>query len=375
MKKVLFVATVVKQHIMVFHIPYLKLFKENGYEVHVCAKNDYEDKDDCEIPYCDKLYDLPFERSPFKKNNLYVLKKLKNIIDNNKYDIIHCHTPIGGALTRLASIKARRNSSKIIYTAHGFHFYKGAPLLNWLVYYPVEKWLARYTDVLITINKEDYIRAKKFKAKKVQYIPGVGLDTKKFSGIVIDKSVKRRELSIPDGAFLILSVGELNKNKNHETVIKALAKLNNPNVYYVICGQGVLEEQLQGLIKELGLEEQVKLMGFRRDIAEICKASDVFAFPSKREGLGLAALEAMASGLPIVTSNIHGIVDYSKDGVTGFSCCPTDIDGFARALNKLIKNKELCKDFGKSNIDIVKKYDLDVVIEKMKDIYGGFRNE
>ena len=163
MKKVLFVATVVKTHIMVFHIPYLEWFKKNGYEVHVCAKNDYENKDECIIPYCDKYHDLPFERSPFKANNLKVYKKLKEIINTNNYDIIHCHTPMGGALTRLAAHKARNRGTKVLYTAHGFHFYKGSPLINWLVYYPVERWLARYTDVLITINEEDYNRIKESK--------------------------------------------------------------------------------------------------------------------------------------------------------------------------------------------------------------------
>lgn len=156
MKKVLFIATVVKHHIMAFHIPYLELFRKNGYEVHVAAKNDYENKEECNIPFCNKLFDLPFERSPMKQNNIYVYKELKNIIHSNNYNIIHCHTPVGGALGRLAARNAQEKGTKVIYTAHGFHFFKGAPLINWLAYYPVERWLARYTDVLITINKEDY---------------------------------------------------------------------------------------------------------------------------------------------------------------------------------------------------------------------------
>jgi glycosyltransferase involved in cell wall biosynthesis len=142
MKKVLFVATVVKLHIMVFHLPYLEWFKKNGFEVHVAARNDYENKDECKIPFCDRYYDLPFERSPLKNNNFYVQKKLKKLIEINKYDIIHCHTPIAGALTRLVARKSRKNGTNIIYTAHGFHFYKGAPIKNWLIYYPIEKWFS-----------------------------------------------------------------------------------------------------------------------------------------------------------------------------------------------------------------------------------------
>lgn len=372
MKKVLFVATVVKLHIMVFHLPYLEWFKNNGYEVHVCARNDYENKEDCKIPFCDEYYDLPFKRSPFKLGNIKVYRNLKDIIDLNNYDIIHCHTPMGGVLTRLASRTARKKGTRIIYTAHGFHFFKGAPLINWIVYYPVEWWLSRYTDVIITINKEDYYRAKKlFKAGEIEYIPGVGIDTEKISGIIIKKLEKRRDLEVPEDAFVILSVGELNKNKNHESVIKALVKLNNPEIHYLICGQGRLESYLRDLIKELGLEKQVHLLGFRNDIPEICKASDLFVFPSLREGLGLAALEAMACGLPIVTSNVHGIIDYSIDGETGYTFAPLDIDNISKCINHLFNNKSEQGKMGLNNIIAVKKYDKKNILILLEKIYNS----
>ena len=163
---------------MVFHLPYLEWFKKNGYETHVCARNDYENMEDCRIPYCDKYFNFPFQRSPFKFKNIMVYYQLKRLIESNHYDVIHCHTPMGGVLTRFAARKVRRKGTKIIYTAHGFHFYKGAPLKNWLLYYPVEKLLSRFTDVIITINKEDYYIAQRFKAKQIDYIPGVGIDVK-----------------------------------------------------------------------------------------------------------------------------------------------------------------------------------------------------
>ena len=190
MKKVLFVATVVKTHIMEFHIPYLKMFKEMGWETAVAARNDYENPADCVIPYCDTYYNVPFERNPLKPGNLKAYKELKHIIDEGEYDIIHCHTPVGAMLTRLAAKQARKQGTKVFYTAHGFHFYKGAPVINWILYYPVEKWLSRYTDVLITINKEDYERAKTFKAGKVCYVPGVGIDLKKFNAGYVNKEQK-----------------------------------------------------------------------------------------------------------------------------------------------------------------------------------------
>lgn len=370
MKKVLFVATVVKTHLMEFHIPYLKLFKENGFEVHVCSRNDYKNKEDCKIPYCDKYFDIPFERSPFSLSNIKVYKELKRIIESNQYDIIHCHTPVGGALTRLAAKKIRKSGTKVIYTAHGFHFYKGAPIKNWLLFYPIERVLTKYTDVLITINKEDYNLANKyFKVGKLEYIPGVGIDVDKFNKVVINKSEKRKELGVPEDAFIVLSVGELNKNKNHETVIKAIAKINNPNVYFLVCGQGELKNYLQAFIKEMRLENQVKLLGYRRDIAEIINVADVFTFPSFREGLSVALMEVMAVGIPIICSNIRGNTDLIEDGKGGYLVEANDVDAFENRINKIIKTVEIKEKMGEFNKKAILKFDINNVKKDMKRIY------
>lgn len=354
MKRILICSTILVT-VKAFLIHHIRLLQNMGYRVDVAGFKDTSELD-CVV---DNVYDITFQRTPFSKFNIIASHRLKEIVRNNNYDMIHFHTPVASAFGRWAVKEFRNNGTKVFYTAHGFHFFKGAPLKNWLIYYPVEKFLARYTDVLITINKEDYLRAKRsFRVGRVEYIPGVGLDTKKFYDVVVDKLEKRKEIGIPEDAFVVLSVGELNKNKNHETFIKAVAKLNNSNVYYVICGEGSFEKYLRDLINKLGLESQVKLLGFRRDIAEICKVSDVFAFPSKREGLGLAALEAMASGLPIITSNVHGIVDYSIDGITGFTCNPTDVNGFTNAINYLIEDEVLKTRMGENNAKVVHKYDV-----------------
>jgi glycosyltransferase involved in cell wall biosynthesis len=372
MKKVLFVATVVKLHMMVFHIPYLEFFKKNGYEVHVSARNDYDNKEECIIPFCDKFYDLPFERSPIRKNNLLVYKDLKNIVDTEVYEIIHCHTPMGGALGRLAAHSARKKGTKVVYTSHGFHFFKGAPLINWFAYYPVERWLARYTDVLITINKEDYEFAKKFKANRIEYVPGVGIDTDKFKTVVTDRELKRSELGLTKHAIVVLSVGELNKNKNHEIVIRAIGKINNPDINYIICGQGKLYGYLKSLSKELGIENQVHLLGFRNDIPEICKMADLFVFPSHREGLSVALMEAMASGLPVVCSNIRGNSDLIEDGKGGYLVKPGDVEGFAKYIDKFITDGEIGVDFGKLNHKIIEDYSIEYVLKIMEDIYFNY---
>lgn len=315
---------------------------------------------------------LSFSRSPMSMDNLKAYKQLKKLIKHGNYDIVHCHTPNASVITRLACRKYRKkNNLKVYYTAHGFHFYKGAPKLNWLVYYPIEKFCSRFTDKLITINSEDYELAKsKFKAKEVHYVPGVGLDLSRFEDVQVDKLAKRREIGVPEDAKLLFSVGELNENKNHQVIIRALAKLNDSNIHYVIAGIGDKKESLCMLAKELGIEEQVHLLGFRKDIPELNYIADVFCFPSYREGLGLASIEAMSCGLPIITSNVHGINDYSVDGVTGYKCAPTDVDGFAKAIKKLTSSDLNSKSLmGARNREISKGYDVTQILPQIINLY------
>lgn len=372
MKKVLFVATVVKTHIMEFHIPYLKMFKEMGWETAVAARNDYENPADCVIPYCDAYYNIPFERNPLKPGNLKAYTKLKKVIDAGGYDIIHCHTPVGAMLTRLAAKQARKNGTKVFYTAHGFHFYKGAPAINWLLYYPVEKWLSRYTDVLITINKEDYERAKTFKAGRVCYVPGVGIDLKKFATSDELHKEKRswlcKEFDIPEDAMILLSVGEVNKNKNHRVVIEALGKLKRKDIYYVICGRGPLRDAYVSLAEQLNIGKQVILTGYRTDVADFYKAADVFVFPSFREGLPVSVMEAMASGLPIIATSIRGSSDIVKESINGKLLKPDDVDGFANVI-ETFRNKELLNSIAKTNAQEAGKYDLNAVIKLYQEAY------
>jgi glycosyltransferase EpsD len=247
MKRVLFVATITK-HITTFHIPYLKWFKENGYEVHVASNGESN------ILYCDNHFNLPIQRSPYSMKNLKAYKMLEKIVKENDYDIVHCHTPMGGVLARLATRKSRKDGLKVIYTAHGFHFYKGAPLINWMIYYPIEKYLSKYTDIIVTINKEDYERAKnKFKKTKVEYVPGVGIDTEKFRQEILstEKEEYYKEIGISEKDFILTCVGELNKNKNQIMIIKAMQGISKkyPDIKVLLVGSGSLEQYYKKKIK------------------------------------------------------------------------------------------------------------------------------
>lgn len=317
-----------------------------------------------------QVHNLNLSRSPFDKANYYGYKQLKSIIQEGKYDVIHTHTPIASALVRVAC--RRNNDIKVIYTAHGFHFYRGAPLLNWFLYYPVEKWLLRHTDILITINKEDYERAKRsFKASGIEYVPGVGVDVYKYGSVVVDRKAKRSELRLDEDDFVLVSTGELNDNKNHKTVIHAVHKLNNSRVKYLICGQGTLEEELLHLVQELGLEHQIELLGYRSDITEINRIADVFVFPSFREGLSVALMEAMACGLPVVCSNIRGNRDLIEDGKGGFLVEPKDVVRLTQSIEMLVENDSLRERMGNHNKEKIQGYDIKIVLEKMKSIYGS----
>ncbi|QCR31886.1 glycosyltransferase family 4 protein [Lysinibacillus sp. SGAir0095] len=376
MKKVLFVATVVKKHINVFHLPYLKWFKENGYETHVCARNDFDDPDELSIPFCDKYYDLPFERSPLKTKNINIYKQLKKIIKSNSYDLIHCHTPMGGVLTRLAAKSSRKNGTKVLYTAHGFHFFKGAPLRNWLLYYPIEKWLSKHTDCLITINREDYQTVKsKLKTVNINMVNGVGIDCSKFIPQTSETKVKiRREYGYSEQDFILIYAGELSYRKHQDLLIKAVSHLSNkiPNIKLLLIGEGDLLAQYKQQVTDLGLKEKVKFLGFRKDVSNLMLIADVSVSSSRQEGLPVNVMEAMATGLPLVVTDCRGNRDLVIDGENGFVVGIDDVDNFALSVEKLFFSDNTRYLFGRASLNMVETYSLSKVIEEMKGIYSKY---
>ena len=315
-------------------------------------------------------------RSPFSKSNIIAYKQIVKLINDENIDYIHCNTPVGGLIGRLAGKKCK--VKKVIYQAHGFHFYKGASKKNWLIYYPIEKWLAHYTDAIITINKEDYEAAQKFKLKKggkVYYVPGVGINTNEFAphDTEVGKQ-KRKELGIPEDAVTLISAGELNQNKNNSVIISALAKCKNKNIHYILCGVGPLEEQLKNQAEKLELQDRVHFLGYRTDIKELFAAADVFVMPSFREGLSRSIMEAMASGLPCIVSKIRGNVDLIIEGEGGFLCSPTSAEAFAEAIDNFCSNSEFKEKMRAFNLEYVKNFEISVVEKEIEKIYNEVFN-
>lgn len=371
MKKVLYVATV-DVHIKTFHIPYLKLLHDNGYEVHVATNGDEQ------FPYCDVKHQICIERSPFRLNNLKAIKQLKRIINEEKFDIIHCHTPMGAVVTRLAAKKARKNGTRVIYTAHGFHFYKGASLLNWFLFYPVEKYLSKYTDTLITINKEDYELAKRKFRKRcfdIQYVPGVGIDTKKYNFKMTQKEKNdlRKSLGLKKDDFVMIYPARLDKNKNQGFLINVMEELikKYKNIHLLLPGKDELNGYYQELAKQKKVDNNVHFLGYREDIHKLLKISDVSVSSSLREGLPVNVIEALCCKLPVIALKCRGMEDLIKDNKNGYiiECNNYAKNSFIDKIKYIYENKDdiLKKNFELENTIFL--FNIDYVLEHFGKIY------
>lgn len=360
MKRVLFIAHV-ESHILNFHLPFLKLFQDYGYETHV-ATNGKEP-----IPYCDVQHDICFERKPIHLNNLKAYKQLRKLLNTVDFNIIHCHTPVGSVLGRLACFYSKnRKSARVLYTAHGFHFYKGAPLLNWLIYYPIEKFLARFADCLITINEEDFQNTRKFHLRNngfIYKINGVGIDIKAIDQTEVNIAEMRKELSLKMDDIVLITVGELNKNKNQEMILKAMHAIHDDRFKLLICGKGKNEQKLKKLITDLKLQNQAFMLGYRTDIIQLLKISDIFVFPSLREGLSVAALQAIACNKICYLSDIRGNRDLQSFSSNTFLFPINDIN----ALSQLLLQYESIQ--VEQRMTAFNQFDIHNIIEKMKEIY------
>lgn len=366
-KKVLITATV-QSHICQFHKPLVKMLHAHGYEVHIAAKYNLAEKNGLKLDFADKVFDVPFDRSPFGKGNLKALKLLKNIINSNEYEFIHTNTPAAGVYTRIAAKKVRKAGTTVIYTAHGFHFYKGAPKKNWLLYYPVEKHFAKYTDKLITITKEDFELAKNKFDTNVYHIHGVGANSKKFFAMDNNEKEKlKKELGYNENK-IIVNVGELLPNKNQKVAILAMKTVvkKYPNCKLLIAGNGPELENLQAIVKENNLANNVEFLGYTLKLNEYNNIADCSVACSFREGLPLNVMETMLCGNAVVASNNRGHRELIKDGVTGFLVEASDVDGFAEKLILVLSD---ASKYSAEAIKSAQKFTDENVYKELEKIY------
>lgn len=388
MKKALLV-TRVSGFVPQFESDDVRILQDMGYEVHYAANFDtiVYGKDNEKAKNLGLIcHHIPFARKLLCRTNITAYHMLVELMKREKYDLVHCHMPLTGVLARMAAKKTK--TGPVLYTGHGFHFFTGAPLKNW-VFYPIERWMARYTDGLVTINEEDYQRALHFPVrKKVYRIHGVGMDCAKFADKKSETVDGESQNSTDCGwrgseqkinhstpieqkdILSLITVGELAPGKNHKLVLEAIAKLSDIPIEYKICGEGACMEALKAQAKELGVEEKVKFLGYRSDVIELLHQSDIFVFPSVREGLPVAMMEAMAAGLPVIALDIRGCRELVIDQKGGRLLAKSDSDQLAKAIRKMWKRKETFTAMGEYNRKKVEEYSRDVVVEERRRIYG-----
>ena len=349
--------------------PCIKAALSLGYEAYLGVNRYNPQELECTLPV--KLYDQHTYRSITAfGDNKAAYNNLCKVIKEGNIEFIHCNTPVGGMVGRLAGKKHK--VKKIVYTAHGFHFYKGAPLFNRTVLKWAEKLMARWTDAIITMNNEDFESAKKFKLKKggkVYFVHGVGITLSNFDGVLECRDDKRAELGLFEDDIALVSAGDLIPRKDYATAIRAIALSSNPKLHYFICGRGPEKENLEALAKELGVENQIHFLGFRTDVKEIMAAADIFLFTTLQEGMPRSMMEAMAVGLPCIASAIRGNVDLIENGENGYVCAPKDANAFADAIAKLSQSREIREEISKKNLEKIKGYDVSVVEKEILEIY------
>lgn len=370
MKKVLFTATVLS-HICQFHLPYMEMLKTKGVEVHVAAKDNLSEKNGLKLEFFDKYFDVPFSRSPRDKENITAYKKLRGIINTNEYDLIVCNTPMGSVVTRLAAIKSRRKGTKVIYIAHGFHFYKGAPKKNWLVFYNIEKLFSRLCDTVITINDEDFEVAKKSFKADIRHIHGIGVSSDRYQPKGKSEQLQIREkLGLTAEDFIILCTGELNYNKNQTQLISAAEILKDkiPNLKILFAGNGPKEEELLEQIKTADLMDNIIMLGYRTDLENIVPAVDLVVSCSRREGMPLNIIEAMLCNKPIVATYNRGHNELINEGVSGYLVSPESPEDLADRIYKIYNSPEKALEFGKEGYKIAQNYTVDTVKDELIDL-------
>lgn len=344
---------------------------KNGHEVHIACSIVRPVNLDKELSNC-LVHDIPFQRVPFNKKNFIAYKLLKRLIIQEKYDLVHTHTPVASIMVRLVCRKM--NSIKVFYTAHGFHFFKGGPIIYWIIYFSLEKYLSRFLSLLITINSEDYNNSLKykFKAKKIVKIEGVGIDLSKFTQQnIFLKEEYRNKFQFSSDDFILIYVAELSNRKNQEIAILAINKLkvSIPNIKLILVGDGIKKNYYRKLINKFKLEPNVKLLGYRKDVPALMQMSDLALSTSKQEGLPVNLLEGMATGLPLIVSNSRGNIDLVTDGFNGCVFEKNDFKSLSLKIYELYNNPEKMLEFSSRNLNLIKKYSIEKILKDLSNLY------
>lgn len=364
-RKVLFIAN--HRGFSKFNAPYMQWFQQQGWQVDNASPG-------IMVDCIDNQYDVDILRSPFSIRNFKAYLQLKKIIEENDYNIIHVHTPMGAFLGRLAAKKARKKGTKVIYTAHGFHFFKGSKKLNWMLYYPIELLQADDMDAIVTINQEDFELAQKKELAhgNVFKIDGVGVNLTRFVPLEQKEIIEiRNSINLSQDDFVILYTSQFVVRKNHRFIIDLIPTIlkSVPNAKFVFVGGGPTEQECKNQAKSLGVYDSIRFLGFRSDVPNLCGISDLHVSASMQEGQGINNIEAMATGCPLVISNIRGHRDVCVHGRNGYLYALDKPQEFVGYVIKIAKDKNLRLELSKNNIKDAQKFSIEREVEEMAKIY------
>lgn len=373
--KVLFVATV-RSHIGQFHMPFIKRLKELGFTVDGAFRDNSADKQGLDTSALDNVFEVPFSRSPYSFDNIKAYRILKRILKENNYDAVHCNTPMGAVVTRLAAMSLRKKGLKVIYTAHGFHFYKGASKFNWLVFFNIEKFLSKYTDCLITINSEDYKTATEngFKTPKIECVPGVGVDLTEFTPkTAAEKSALRKEYGYDENSFIMIYPADICERKNQLMLLRAIKKVTEKHKNVILLLPGLQKEAAEcvDFCSKSGISDYVRFLEYRRDIRNLDMLADISVSSSRQEGLPVNIIEAMSLGNPVIATDVRGNNDLVENGVNGYLVKFNDSDAMAQRIIELIESPDKVRELGANSVAMVGKYGIDSVLDMMVGIYNS----
>lgn len=363
MKKLLLVANVSKEHIRKFHIPFILHMRSLGCQVDVACRMDEP------VPECDRSFDLPCDRNPFRGGMRKSIAILKGILRENKYDMLICNTVVGSIVARLAVKDLRKSGPKVFYICHGLHFFEGAPWHRWLMGYPTEKLLAHRTDVMITINAADYEMAKKhLNVGAVEQIHGIGIDLSRFRDCVVTQEQKmqlRQSLGIGGSDLVMTYVAEINNNKNQRLLVNALELLRRdfPGIKLLLIGP-----EHDGGVLRRSAPDGVIFAGWRGDIPELLKISDIYVASSKSEGLPINLLEAMACELPVVAAKNRGHCEIIDDGVNGLLVEQGEAGELAERVRWLVEDDALRQKITRQAGMDIGQYETKQVLKELEEI-------
>ncbi len=371
----LLIVASVPETLRAFLLPYAQHFRSLGWRVDAAARGGASDEVVTEA--FDQVVDVPWSRSPLDPANLTTAAAtLRAHVRQERYDLVHVHDPIAAFVTRFALRRLRRTIGvRVVYTAHGFHFFKGNAAHRNAAFYLLELIASRWTDAQIVINREDEAAAKRWpfaSRDRVTYMPGIGVDMGRYDPAAVSEDevrAVRAELGLDPTSTLVTMLAEFNPGKRHRDLVDALARADRPELVIALAGVGPLEEAVRAQCARLGVAERVRFLGFRTDVPVLLRASAALALPSEREGLPRSIMEASCLERPVIATRIRGVTELVTPA-SGYVVEVGDVEGLAEALQAIVDDPDGAAAKGRAGRVAMRTFDLAPVLGAHEALYA-----